>query len=86
MDAESRSQCRMRAYTILEGDTPVGLVVQIEIACESCGVVQLLLEGHHVRPVVEMLQEIIAREPEMTDPGRCEKTDRREWAFSPENN
>jgi hypothetical protein len=80
------STLRLKAVTLMEGDRAVGLVVQIAIECDVCGPHRLTLAGHHVRPVIELLQEVLCRDPELTDAGTCVSTERSEGRIYPENN
>jgi hypothetical protein len=51
---------------------PPELVVFVDIDCDSCGQYTIVLPGHHVRPVIQALQEVAAAEPELTAAGEVE--------------
>jgi len=51
----------------IEGDP--FLVVEIDIGCPICGVVELRLAGHHLRTVRDVIIEAIDQYPELT---KCE--------------
>ncbi|HEY6414997.1 MAG TPA: hypothetical protein VIX41_02125 [Acidimicrobiales bacterium] len=56
------------------------LVVRLGIDCDVCGGYEIVLAGHHLRPVVALLQEIIAAEPALTDEGAVLDLGRRQWS------
>ena len=80
------STLRLKSVTLMCGDTPLDVVAEITIDCDVCGPHVLTIAGHHVRPVVELLQEVLARAPELTEAGECVSTTFSERRIYPENN
>jgi hypothetical protein len=76
---------RMKAITVGEGALRV-LVVHVAITCDECGSHDLIFAGHHVRPIVELLQELLAQEPALTAGGDIREGARRAYVICPENN
>lgn len=79
------AKVRMQAITVVDGAAR-SLVVHIAIECEDCGSHDLLIAGHHVRPIVEVLQELMVAEPELTYGGAVQAVDRRRFEIHPEDN
>jgi hypothetical protein len=61
------------------------LLVYIEIACADCGAYTLVLHGHHLRPLVEVLQRVVDEAPDrLTDAGEVMMLPAETW--HPESN
>jgi hypothetical protein len=76
---------RMQAVTVTHGPTSE-LVVHISIECEHCGEHDLLFGGHHVRPIVEVLQELLASDPVGTASGEVQEVRRSSQEIRPYDN
>jgi len=86
-----RAQVRGRAVTV-EPPAEVGgkpfLVVQLLIECDICGEHDYVIAGHHLRPIVSLLQEFIQTEPELTAEGEVEAVGMtmKRMRFDPDSN
>ena len=79
---------RGRAITITPPEGETFLVAEVSISCDVCGEHTVLFAGHHLRPIVALLQEFIEAAPELTAKGEVEIVGMREYdvPFKPENN
>lgn len=49
------------------------LVVEVSITCEVCGRLNVMIAGHHLRPLVALLQQLIDEaDPALTGAGAVE--------------
>jgi hypothetical protein len=73
-----------RAITVEPPETaPEGrpfLYVDLEIDCDFCGSYLIRIAGHHLRPVIELLQEFLdAHDPALTESGDVQSQSRTRW-------
>jgi len=80
------SLIRLKSYTLMQDDVSIELVAQIVIECPVCGETVITVAGHHLQPLVQLLQDLIAREPSVTRSGDCVLVTTSEKRIYPENN
>lgn len=74
---------RMQAI-VVDGEE---LIVHIVIECEKCGGdYDLVFSGHHVRPIVELLSEVLHDFPDLTNAGHITDGARRTFTIHPREN
>jgi hypothetical protein len=61
----------MQAVTIHPADESAGfLVVRITVTCEVCGEHEIVVAGHHLKPLLAMLQSVVDEvDPALVDAG-----------------
>jgi len=64
------SRILTKAYTL--GTHEPLLLVHITIDCDACGEYDIVLLGHHVKGLLQALQEVTERSPALTDGGDLE--------------
>jgi hypothetical protein len=46
------------------------LVVRVEVSCEVCGEHEIVIAGHHIKPLLEMLRSVVDEvDPALVDAG-----------------
>jgi hypothetical protein len=66
-----RAHLHMQAVTVHPAHDATGfLVVRIVVECEVCGEYEVVLAGHHIKPLMEMLQGVVDEvDPALVDGG-----------------
>jgi hypothetical protein len=70
-----------KAYTL--GVNPPLLLVHITIDCDACGEYSIVLLGHHVKSLIQALQEVTEHAPDLTDGGDIEVLYRQQEHHTP---
>lgn len=70
--AEMRTHMRMEVFLreARDPDDEDTLYVRIQVVCEACGQDTFLLAGHHVKPLIALLQTVVDKvDPALVEPG-----------------
>lgn len=79
----------MQAVTVDPGPKDANvLVVRIAVTCDVCGEYEIVLAGHHLRPLLSLLQSVVDEAPPaLVDGGEVEIQHRERYEIpDPKNN
>jgi hypothetical protein len=58
------------------------LVVQLQIACPACGEVRLVVHGHHIRGLRDILIDLLDQFPYLDDGGKVVRTTQEQFTIT----